>query len=387
MDFLKKPVNAKAAMIFICVAVIIFLFLVLNCRDEGIFISCPYFSDIIPSKISAPQKPFEPALIKKFFSEEDFKNYLAEAESASYGDFGIGMGRGGTEVMAIEGGAKGVPSPLSSFAAPDRVSETNVQVAGIDEPDIVKTDGKEIYFSPGYVWGGWRGISLEEETRFLPPDRYRLGIQTIKAFPPADLKIDATISDSGGDLLLVKDILVVFSDQEIKGFDVKDPKSPAKKWEVKLEVHTSLVGSRLYSGKVYLITRQNINQIKPCPIRPLTFGGTTLEIKCPDIYHPVSPVSTDVIFTAMILDPSTGKIETPVSFIGSSGSSVIYMSENAIYATYSYYESIIKFSFNFFASWRIFNFLNNLSNGSPINCLKFFSQLTTDHNISRLFCV
>ena len=33
---------------------------------------------------------------------------------------------------------------------PERVGETTVQVKGIDEPDILKTDGKRIYFSSSY---------------------------------------------------------------------------------------------------------------------------------------------------------------------------------------------------------------------------------------------
>jgi uncharacterized secreted protein with C-terminal beta-propeller domain len=45
----------------------------------------------------------------------------------------------------------------------------------------------------------------------------------------------------------------------------------------------------------------------------------------------------------MILDPVSGQIENKISFVGSSAQSVVYMSERAIYITYSYYESIIKF--------------------------------------------
>lgn len=359
MDFLKKPVNAKAAIIFLCIGVIVFLFLVLNCQDEGIFVSCPRFSDIIPFKISGPEKPFEPTLVKKFSSEEDFKNYLAEVESVSYGGIGIiGMERGGDEVMAFEGATKGAPLPFSSPSiSAERVSQTNVQTPGIDEPDIVKTDGKEIYFSPGSTPAIWRGITVPEsgiisdETEGILPrypyPYYRNNVDIIKAFPPVDLKLDAKIADLGGDLLLAGNILVIFSGQNVYGYDVSNPVSPQKEWEAKLENNTSIVGSRLYRGKIYLVSRQNINQVKPCPILPLTFGGTMLEIKCPDIYHPTSPAPVDIIFTAMILDPSTGKVENPVSFVGSSGSSIIYMSEKAVYITYSYYESFIKFFFNF----------------------------------------
>ncbi|MBU4481525.1 beta-propeller domain-containing protein, partial [Patescibacteria group bacterium] len=68
-----------------------------------------------------------------------------------------------------------MPVPLSpaakegmggGLAAPERVSETTVQVPGVDEPDIVKTDGKEIYFSPSQsfrIWDGRMRILSEEK--------------------------------------------------------------------------------------------------------------------------------------------------------------------------------------------------------------------------------
>lgn len=360
MAFFKKQINTKAALIFLCVAIIVFLFLALNCKDDGIFLSCPRLPGIITSPVSGPSKPFEPTLVKKFSSEDDFKKYLKEAEVFSYG--GIGMARGGMEFMALsadKGVATTIPAPTIGFggeSSAERVSETNVQVPGIDEPDIVKTDGKEIYLSPGQMPVVWRGgiipesgISWEENQRLIAPYPYyqRNNINVIKAFPPADLKLDAKIADLGGDLLLTQNVLIIFSGQYIYGYDVSNPASPQKEWEVKLDVHTSLIGTRLYQGKIYLVSRQNINETRPCPISPLAFNGTALEIKCGDIYHPIAPVPSDATFTAMILDPATGKIEKPVSFVGSSGSSVIYMSENAVYATYLYYESVVKFAFNF----------------------------------------
>ncbi|HDD72683.1 MAG TPA: hypothetical protein ENG00_01165, partial [Candidatus Aenigmarchaeota archaeon] len=53
-------------------------------------------------------------------------------------------------------------SEIEKAGAPERVSTTNVQVAGIDEPDIVKTDGKHIYISseayyyPVEIYTTWR---------------------------------------------------------------------------------------------------------------------------------------------------------------------------------------------------------------------------------------
>ena len=56
----------------------------------------------------------------------------------------------------------------------------------------------------------------------------------------------------------------------------------------------------------------------------------------------------DVTYTAFILNPDTGKIDEKVSFVGSSGQSVLYMSPNALYATYTYYQDMIDFLYRFF---------------------------------------
>lgn len=293
--------------------------------------------------------------IKKFSSEDDFKNYLA-ASSGAAAPYG-GLGRGGAMISKEMAPMDAVSAKGAAGGAAERVSETNVQVAGIDEPDIVKTDGKEIYFSgqqrfyPGPIMRGdvGSGISLEDQKMIMPP--YPISnseTKIIKAFPPDDLALDGKI-DKQGDLLLDKNNLIVFStsgyygsQQEILGYNVSNPKSPQKKWSVKLEENNSIVASRLHGGKVYLITKSYINEARPCPIKPLSANDLPINIKCQDIYHPIAPVLVDATFSAMTLDPNTGKITNTVSFVGSSGSSIIYVSENAIYASYVYNESIAK---------------------------------------------
>jgi uncharacterized secreted protein with C-terminal beta-propeller domain len=219
----------------------------------------------------------------------------------------------------------------------ERVSETTVQVLGIDEPDIVKTNGKEIYFSSEsfYAFKEFREESITSPTVINKT-------KIINAFPPADLSSISRI-DKTGTLLLDKNMLIIFSGQEIFGYDVSDPKSPEKKWDLKLENNVFLVDSRLYKNKIYLVTKTWINQAQPCEIKLLTTDGAPLEIKCIDIYHPITPVPVDSTFVAMVLDPLSGKIEKNTSFVGSSDSSIVYMSENGIYITYSYLEEIIKF--------------------------------------------
>ncbi|MDP2927147.1 MAG: beta-propeller domain-containing protein [bacterium] len=289
-------------------------------------------------RISLPKIPFLPATsaardVKKFVSEADFKDYLAKGREITNYPGGFG----GEADFALR---EEVFSPQAKAGGgPERVSETTVQVAGIDEPDIVKTDGREIYFSKeGYGW--WGG-----EQKMIAPE-YQNRTNLIRAFPPADLTKDSQI-DKAGNLLLVKNRLIIFSGQEILGYDVSDSKKPEKKWSLELENNVWLVAARLKGDKIYLVTQTAINDANPCPIEILKGGDSPLSIRCTDIYHPVSPLPVDTTSTAMILDPASGRVEKNISFVSSSGNSVVYMSNQAVYLAYSYYEDTTQFFLNF----------------------------------------
>jgi len=230
-------------------------------------------------------------------------------------------------------------------SAQGRFSETNVQVAGIDEPDIVKTDGKEIYFSrEGYYY--WDQFDFETTRMIMPPQRNG-GTSLIKAFPLADLALDVKI-DKNGQLLLNKNVLVIFNGEKIYGYNVSDPKNPKEKWNVELDEQNYVIGARLYNGKIYLTTKERVDYDHPCLLEPLAVNGKPLAINCLNIYHPVTDMPADVIFTAFVINPESGNVEKNVAFVGSSESSVFYMSESAIYITYPFYQDLVKFTYNFF---------------------------------------
>lgn len=346
-NFFTKRINSILAIgIIIGVFLTVVLAIFLNYETLK-SISFPLFPKISPPLV--PISVSEKAL-KKFASEEEFKAYLEEAKLETE-FFGIGD--------AFLRGAMPIPlSPLveqngkGGGGEPERVSETTVQVPGVDEPDIVKTDGREIYFSPGQIFRIWdRGITWEEQLKIMPPYYQEFATKIIKAFPPADLAIDSEIKGKSGDLLLSQNILVVFSAQtnEIYGYDVSDPKSPKEKWKIKLENNTGIVGSRLYKNKVYFVTQNIIDAVRPCPIKPLTAGESPLIIDCKEIYHPIIPVPADITFSAMTLNPDSGKIDKNISFVGNSGGSIVYMSEKSIYITYGYSGDIIEFYADFFS--------------------------------------
>lgn len=304
--------------------------------------------------------------VKKISSEEELRLYLnqAQKEKSSGGITGGILGAPRFKLLGVED--VGLPLPMSAPSSAEtaqRVSETNVQVAGVDEPDIVKTDGENIFFSESSIYyGGIRPLPLPfvgggtgVESLTAPYPYQNPNTKVIKAFPPASLMVKSDINASG-DLLLVKDkkILVIFSNQtqEIIGYDTANPAAPSKKWTAKLEGNSLPVTSRLYGGKVYVVIQQNINYSDPCPISVMSLSANRITIPCYEMYRPVKVLPVDVTFNAFILDPSTGQIEKKISFLGSSSyeQSVVYMSTNALYIAYSYPESFTKIFIQFLSS-------------------------------------
>jgi len=290
--------------------------------------------------------------IKKFASKEEFNDFIEAGLSKS--DFWYSGGRGISMEMMAEDTVSfaHVTGESKATTTPERISETNVQVFGIDEPDILKTNGKEIYFSSDFFQlfePQFESQSVSSSGIAIAPDYYprQTGeIKILSAFPPESLKKEAQI-DKTGNLLLSNNHLIVFANQEIISYDISKPANPKKEWLIEIGDKSSLADARLYDEKIYLITKTWVNSPTPCPIRPLMVSGKNIEILCTDIYHPITPTLTDITFTAMVINPGTGEVSSKTSFTGSSGSSIIYMSENSIYVTHTYYGDILDFFSDF----------------------------------------
>lgn len=282
----------------------------------------------------------------KFKSEDEFNKYLSQA---SQGYFGMGTLGDTRETMALEAPMPSASKDINVGGAttPDRVSETNVQVSGIDEPDILKTDGKEIYYSPTSMYYA-KPIIMEREIGggIMPPDYYQAKTQVIKAFPIDKLAKESTI-DKTGNLLLSDNTLVVFENQVIYGYDVSNPSSPKEKWSVKLDSRNQVDQARLYNGKIYLITKTYTSRGGPCPMPLFEKGSEKISVQCLDIYHPIVPIPVSNTYHISTINPSNGDIKKEISFVGSYNSTV-YMSKNALYVAYSYNGDYLEFFYNFF---------------------------------------
>lgn len=304
----------------------------------------------LPSKTS--QIKFE-----KFNSSKDFLNYLLLAnKEEKLKAVKIPKYTMSSEDMILN--EETVPSDLpetipdTSFATLERFSETTVQVKEIDEPDIVKTDGYNIYFSkePQYL------SNIEE------------GLMIVGAFPLENLKILSKI-DKFGDLLLLRDekILIIFDKNlnKIYGYDISDTQNPKEKWNIDLK-NTSIITARLFKNKIYLATRRFIGINETCPIKLFLLNNTELTLNCKEIYHPNILLPTDALFIVSVINPKNGKIEKQISFLSSVNDSVFYMSYKNIYLTYSYNEEVPNL---------VIDFLIQLSDLLPSSVIQKLSQL------------
>ncbi|MFA7308951.1 MAG: beta-propeller domain-containing protein [Patescibacteria group bacterium] len=259
---------------------------------------------------------------KRVTSEADFKSYLTASTQS----------RGSVIAPTAIPTPSPAPTPTTG-STPDsvtRTSETNVQVQGIDEPDMVKVTGENIIYSQ-------RGFYYPYITRggFIPQQQTS-GTKIIDAVPAKDIQLKNTIT-RGGELLLdtEKNILMVFDYPEIIAYDITDINNPVQKWNITLKDSTYIDTARFTNGNLYVVTKRYINTNTPCTITPLVVNGTAFPISCTNFYRPIAQTSSDTVYTAIVVQPTTGSISKSTSFIGSSSDSQVYMSENALYISSS----------------------------------------------------
>lgn len=301
--------------------------------------------------------------LKKFASEEEFGEYLSESRE------GFSVGIGAFSPMMARDMAVMEAAP-TSFADESKVSQTNVQVQGIDEPDIVKTDGESIFFSPSsWLWGvpiiepvpfetqdsmiesvveSPPPVSDDIDTRLADPEILPFTQPTTKvisAIPAEDISVVSEISENG-ELLLFEDKLVVITDNKIVAYDVSQKQSPSQSWNYNLEENFYYQSARLYDGDLYVVSARYASTDIVCPM-PVLRGTSELTVACTDIYYPIQRTSSDTIYSISKIDASTGELENSMTIVGSSSESVFYMSPEALFVTYSIYPDPLDFLADF----------------------------------------
>ncbi|MDK2915662.1 MAG: hypothetical protein PWR25_219 [Euryarchaeota archaeon] len=232
--------------------------------------------------------------LQKFSSKEEIEAFLKEhAQGIEYRNGYSWMpGAGGQET------ATDAPAPMSTQAVPTAArdySTTNVQVAGVDEADFLKNDGRYIYVISGE------------------------SLVVLEAFPAKDAKIvsETRIEGTSTALFLAGDRLVVFAagtEEEmttVRGsvapipvqrvvthayiYDIGDRSDPDL---VRTQTFTgSYYNARMIGDDVYVITREAPVWIRDEIALPevRTDGDEPI---LPDVYRPGTPLQNYVFYTA-----------------------------------------------------------------------------------------
>ena len=284
--------------------------------------------------------------LKRVTSDADLKKYL-EKGSARENNIYSSLRRmlPPSMIDADVAGSDVSATPESAASLRDRVSNTNVQVVGIDEPDIVKTDGTTIYFSQednGYD---------DDKIMGDAPGQIEIkgnGVTAITAFPLSSLGIASEAIKERGKMLLVKDkkILIILASNQVVAYDITNPKNPRKQWSNDLKNNTEIETARLKDGVVYLVTRTDLNNSRPCPTVPMTRGAESITIPCGDIWVDMTYEPVNQSYTLIALDPTTGKDTKTTTIL--TNTATVYMSGDNIYLAYRMQNTVSKVLIQYF---------------------------------------
>ncbi len=325
------------------------LMLILMVLVIGIFIvSC---NTAIPTDTTTKEAitKFETSQgLKKFSSAEEVREFLKK-NSADLSDSGIFFGgiRRGMEVFAI---AESVGAPVASKVADSGVSsgssqastdysQTNVQVEGVDEADIVKNDGKYIY-------------TLTQNKLVI-----------VDAFPAENAKIvsETKIDGNPRNMFVNKDRLILFVDDnaEVPYFEQYDfmprPRYTSKthvfvydisnKENPKLVKDYNINGyyfeSRMIGDYVYFIAKEDVyyyGGFVDLPVikedDPTVVTETSTVVARPDVFYFDNPEQNYVFHTVASFNVFDDDSDVNAKTFMMGYSNTVYVSENNLYITY-----------------------------------------------------
>lgn len=368
----------------ILVVVFVTLFLVALFRSVlSDRVNIPFIPGLHVSQKGNISKDF----FKSFSSADDMRRYMDAWSADMY--VGNDVLFAARDMQVLESANMGTDAVTKSSTgdATNRVSDTNVQVPGIDEPDIVKTDGKELYISRGQTWYGGVNIPMGEPApmthvqfdgtdsiessgsadvpvsagvesvgqiaedssgtaRIFPPREQTAGVNIVSAFPVENMKVDGEIPEQG-EMLLDRNALVILSNQGIRGFNVSNPQDPQSIWTIRYEDAVSLADARMKDGVLYTIVRTNIDVSVPCPIRPFSVNGSNISIACTDIWYPKDAVSPEALYTVSKIDMQTGELLASQTMLGTYNMTMAFFDEN-LYLGYTKRAGVLDVMSDFF---------------------------------------
>jgi len=290
---------------------------------------------VLPTQTPFASSFFETDSITHISSNSEFEKIFSESSGSNSS---IRLMKTANLAVPSAGGAI---NDQGTSTTVERASQTNVQVLGIDEPDIVKTDGSTIFYgkeSMSYYLDA-RPVMMNGISSKMMPENTRTQAETVLvgALPPSSMKMRSSLPVAG-DMLIDNKNLVVFGQSEtgallLSGYNVANPGAPKKLWELPFDSRSQRIAARLYKDKIYLIVSTSPSLSRSSPMA-IGNGQNKIQIPCTDIYVPSSRPTSDVVYTTLKIDPTNGAVEKKMSIVGQSNNPIVYMSQDSLYLNY-----------------------------------------------------
>lgn len=317
----------------------------------------PVTQSVLPP--AADNKPSVDAKLSRVESREELVEWFREKYDENgkyllynYGviyddavDMNTAVDTDGIGVTAAPGTSGTVSESINSATDTKGHAETNTQTKGVDEGDIIKTDGRYIYFLGSDTGGSNKKLRI-------------IDTETMEAV------FDSYIYDDNGDILWVSDIYVngdvlvaicatkntydaysrAYGYYGAKGttvamsFDItkrNQPKLIRSNTQDGSYRSSRMVGNVLYTVSQYYVQAENEDDIENVCIPKV--GGA--EIGCDCIFLPENAGESYILLTALDVAAKDGKVSA-VAVLGNTGN--YYCSEDTFYIVaeeYNYKDS------------------------------------------------
>lgn len=284
--------------------------------------------------------------LKRFSSYSELRDFVKSNTEASYGYGGV---FGATQMVSTTGAVRETAENSKVVNAPSAAgstdfSQTNIQVEGVDEPDIIKNDGKYIYVVSGS------------------------NVTILDAYPAESAKILSTIEISGTpqNIFINQDRLIVFGQEYysyssqtveigiiapryyspntfVKVYDITDRSNPILKRNVTID--GNYYDSRMIGDYVYIVANEPVyySDTQPIAMPAMQSNGVSKTLQPTDVYYFDLPDSSYVFTNIVSVNTQNDLEDANMKTYLTGYSENMYVSTNNIYLVYTKRLSVYDF--------------------------------------------
>jgi uncharacterized secreted protein with C-terminal beta-propeller domain len=304
---------------------------------------------IVPATAPAasPKRAGSPSALPAFSSCGSLLSYARRNARRTRGRTGVPMRAGAVvpqvlgappAVQALNGSRPAPAAETQKDSAAPSFSQTNVQEAGVDEPDIVKTDGRRVFAIAGDTL---YALDVTGDAPRLVGSLELAGSGGHELFVRGDRAL--IMSTSYGGAGFAADVIVAASKVVLTEVDLGDPAAMAVRRT--MTVDGALVDARMTGGTARVVVGSSPDVVRPAAIAtagvrrwvPRTVlrsrvSGRTFRrsvVACDDVRHPRAFSGLDLL-TVLTIDLDKGLFSVDRDAI-MAGAQTVYASTTGLY--------------------------------------------------------